>query len=63
MLTKLNKKPIHVTEDEEKKVDWIYLTCSCIGYLLILCLLDYVSYTFFFKHISPILAWINNILF
>jgi hypothetical protein len=63
MLVKLNKKPIHVTDnDDQKGIDWIYLGCSCIGYLLILCLLDYVSYTFFFRHIHPFLGWLTNLL-
>lgn len=59
MLIKINKKPIHVVEEDEKEgVDWVYMIVTCCGYLLVLCLLDYSSYLFIGKHIFP---WLHSI--
>jgi hypothetical protein len=63
MLIKINKKPIHVIEEEDEKgFSWVFMTVTCIGYLLILTLLDYSSYLFIGKHIFPFLSTITKLV-
>jgi hypothetical protein len=63
MLIKINKKPIHIVEETDKEgIDWIYLSVSCLGYLLVLCLLDYTCYLFIYKHIFPFLKPLTKLL-
>jgi hypothetical protein len=60
MLVKLNNKPIDVVEDadKEKGFDPIYFTVSCVGYGLVLWIMDIVCYTFFYTHPFPFLTWL-----
>jgi hypothetical protein len=60
MLVKLNKKVIDVVEDneKEKEFDPIYFTVSCVGYGLVLFIMDIVCYTFFYTHPFPYLTWL-----
>jgi hypothetical protein len=63
MLIKINKKPIHVIEeDDSESIDYLYLTVSSLGYLLILSLMDYSSYLFIGKHIFPFISWLTKLL-
>jgi hypothetical protein len=63
MLIKINKKPIHVVEEDDKEgIDWIYLSVSSLGYLLILSIMDYSSYLFIGKHIFPFITWFTKLL-
>ena len=45
MFVKINGKPIRVTEDE-KKIDWVYLTVTVIGYGLIFWIIRLAAITF-----------------
>lgn len=60
MLIKLNKKVINVTDEdkEEKEFSPIYFSISCLGYGLILTLLDYVCYLFIGHSPLPILHYV-----
>ena len=60
MLVKINKKPITVSEDtnKEKDFDSVYFSVSCVGYGLILLLMDYVCYTFFGVYAFPLLHYV-----
>ena len=60
MLIKLNKKVIDVTDEEkeEKDFDPIYFSISCIGYGLVLWIMDIVCYSFFYIHPFPFLSWL-----
>lgn len=63
MLIKINKRPVHVVEEDDKEgIDWIYLSVSSIGYLLILSIMDYSSYLFIGKHIFPFISWLTKLL-
>jgi hypothetical protein len=63
MLVKINKKPIHVTDETDTEgISWVYMTVSSIGYLLILTLMDYSCYLFIGKHIFPFLGWLTKLL-
>jgi hypothetical protein len=63
MLIKINKKPIHVVEeDDDEGIDYVYLGVSSIGYLLILSIIDYSSYLFIGKHIFPFIGWLTKLL-
>jgi hypothetical protein len=63
MLIKINKKPIHVVEEEdEKEFSWVYMTVSSIGYLMILSIMDYSCYLFIGKHIFPFISWLTKLL-
>jgi hypothetical protein len=63
MLIKINKKPVHVVEEDDKEgIDWIYLSVSSVGYLLILSIIDYSSYLFIGKHIFPFITWLTKLL-
>jgi hypothetical protein len=63
MLIKINKKPIHVVEEDDKEgIDWIYLSVSSLGYLLILSIMDYSSYLFIGKHIFPFITGFTKLL-
>lgn len=46
MVVKINGKPLRVSEDEGKKVDWVYLTVTCIGYGLIFWIIRLAAITF-----------------
>jgi hypothetical protein len=59
MLIKINNKPIKVTkEEDEKPFSPVYLGVTCVGYLLILSLLDYICYIFFHTPAIPFISWI-----
>jgi hypothetical protein len=45
MFVKINGKPIKVAEDE-KKIDWIYLSVTVIGYGLIFWIIRLAAITF-----------------
>jgi hypothetical protein len=45
MFVKINGKPIKVKEDE-KKIDWIYLSVTVIGYGLIFWIIRLAAITF-----------------
>jgi hypothetical protein len=63
MLIKINKKPIVVEEESDSDgPDWIYLSVSSLGYLLILSIMDYSSYLFIGKHIFPFISWLTKLL-
>ena len=46
MVVKINSKPLQVKEDEEKKVDWVYLSLATIGYGLIFWIMRLAALTF-----------------
>lgn len=63
MVVKINSKPVHVTEnDEDKGIDWLYVSVSTMGYTFLLWFLDYVCYTFFYIRAIPGIHWIGDIL-
>jgi hypothetical protein len=63
MLIKINKKPIHVTEEDDSEgIDYLYLGVTVCGYLGVLSLLDYTSYLFIGKHIFPFITWLTKLL-
>lgn len=64
MLLKINQKPIHVKEDTEEEKDFspVYLGVSCVGYGLILALMDYICYIFFYFHPFPFISWLGGIV-
>jgi hypothetical protein len=63
MLIKINKKPIVVEEEsDDEGIDWIYLSVSSLGYLLVLSIMDYSSYLFIGKHIFPFISWLTKLL-
>jgi hypothetical protein len=45
MVVKINNKPIKVKEDE-KRIDWVYLTVTVIGYGLIIWIIRLAAITF-----------------
>jgi hypothetical protein len=45
MVVKINNKPIRVKEDE-KRIDWVYLTVTVIGYGLIFWIIKLAATTF-----------------
>jgi hypothetical protein len=45
MVVKINGKPIRVEEDE-KKIDWVYLSVTVIGYGLIFWIIRLAAITF-----------------
>jgi hypothetical protein len=45
MVVKINNKPIRVKEDE-KRIDWVYLSVTVIGYGLIFWIIRLVAITF-----------------
>jgi hypothetical protein len=45
MFVKINGKPIKVKEDE-KKIDWVYLSVTVIGYGLIFWIIRLAAITF-----------------
>jgi hypothetical protein len=46
MVVKINGKPLKVKEDNEKRVDWIYLATTVLGYGLILWIIRLAAVTF-----------------
>jgi hypothetical protein len=64
MLVKLNNKPIDVVEDNEKEKGFspVYFTVSCVGYGLVLFIMDMVCYTFFYIHPFPYLVWLFKLI-
>jgi hypothetical protein len=46
MVMKINGKPVLVKEEEEKKVDWVYLAVTVIGYGLIFWIIRLAAITF-----------------
>jgi hypothetical protein len=46
MVVKINSKPIVVKEEEVKKIDWVYLSVTVIGYGLILWIMRLAAITF-----------------
>jgi hypothetical protein len=45
MVVKINNKPIRVKEDE-KRIDWVYLSVTVIGYGFILWIIRLAAITF-----------------
>jgi hypothetical protein len=45
MVVKINNKPIRVKEDE-KRIDWVYLSVTVIGYGLIFWIIRLAAITF-----------------
>lgn len=63
MLVKINSKPIRVIEEEDdKEFSWVYLTVSCIGYAMILWIMDYCCFVFFSVHLLPFIPWLVGVL-
>jgi hypothetical protein len=64
MVIKLNQKPIVVREDNEDQKDFspVYFAVSCIGYALILWIMDYSCFMFFGLHPFPFLNWLFKII-
>jgi hypothetical protein len=46
MVVKINSKPIVVREEEVKKVNWMYLSVTVIGYGLIFWIIRLAAITF-----------------
>lgn len=46
MVIKINNKPIQVKEDNEHKIDWLYLAVTCVGYGLIIWIIRLAAITF-----------------
>ena len=59
MVVKINDKTIRIVEDEDESTfSPIYLGVSCIGYGMILILMDYCCFVFFGSHFLPFLPWL-----
>lgn len=64
MLININNKPIRVKPEteEQKEFSPVYLAVSTSGFLSILWIMDYMYFTFFFKHPFPWIVWVGKIL-